>query len=150
MKKFLILALFFTINTNAFSFETGKYHGSSPDGTQTCDLDITQHEASYIINSLECEDQTLGRKFGGGEPKELEYGKTKKYFKQFKMTMTIDVSANKYTMNYSNKKLTESYDEELSVVDDKLTHFKFSITHENVFYSWFDLDMAMIEKDKEF
>jgi hypothetical protein len=144
MKKTLILFLFFLVQSNAYSFVTGRYRGVSSDGQHSCELDIIQNLKSITINALECVDETLGRRLSA-EPKEWPYGITKVYFKEFKMTMTHDVSLNKYIMNYSNEKKSDSYDEELIYKGNKTAHFKFSITDKDIFYPWFDLDMTLIE-----
>jgi hypothetical protein len=141
MKFFLFLILSFPLL--AFSFETGKYSGTSIDGQQECRLDITQNENSFTIHSYECVDNVLGRSFTS-EEKEWIFGKTKTYFPEFKMTMTTDVKLDKYTMNYSNRKKTESYDEELTNIGNHSISVKFSITHENVYNPWFDLVMKRV------
>jgi hypothetical protein len=145
MKNTLILFLFFLIQSNSYSFETGRYRGISSDGQEACDLDIVQNAQSITINTLDCVNETLGRRVTA-EPKEWAYGITKKYFKEFKMTMTHNISLNRYLMNYSNEKKSDSYDEELIYKGNKTAHFKFSITDKNIFYPWFDLDLTLLEE----
>ena len=134
------LILLSLLYSSAHAFETGKYRGETADGSQYCELDLVQYENSYFINTLNCEDLSLERTIES-EPKELFYGKTKKYFAQYKMTMSIEVAPNLYKMNYSNKKKTDSYDKELIAKDENTIHFNFSITQQGQFDQWFDLDL---------
>lgn len=141
--KILPFFLLCFIPLSSYAFESGKYRGETDDGSQYCELDIVQHTKSHTINNLICEDLTLERSIKA-EPKEWPFGITKQYFREHKMTMTIEVAANLHKMNYSNKKQTNSYDEELSSVDGKKIHYKFSITEEGNFSQWFDMDLEFI------
>jgi hypothetical protein len=138
--KILLIALVCLFQSTAYSFETGKYHAESADGSQSCQLDIEQKANSHIIHKLNCEDSTLGRSITA-DTKEWLFGTTKKYFPEFKMTMTIEVAENLHKMNYSNKKRTESYDKEFTAKDKKTIHFKYSVIHEGTMNVWFDMDL---------
>lgn len=138
--KTLIFALCCLTTLSAMAFETGKYSGESTDGSQYCELDIVQHEKSYSINVLNCENAEAGRSLES-QPKEFFYGKTKQYFQESKMTMTTEAAANKFKMKYSNKDGSNSYDKELTAKDSQTVHFSFLITQEGEFSQWFDVDL---------
>jgi hypothetical protein len=141
--KTLSLIFLSLIISSAYSFETGKYRGETADGSQYCELDIIQNAKSHTINNLNCEDLNLGRSITA-EPKEWPFGKTKQYFQEQKMTMTIEVAINLHKMNYSNKKKTESYDKVLTSKDAKTINYNFSITQEGKLNTWFDIDMKFL------